>query len=99
MTPCRRLRLNRKVVDEEGTLSAAAGYFRVSWPTAQKWAHRYLELGNEGMGDRASWPHSRPNNTSQPLVKKIVHVRIKKRLGPVQVAARPGMHLAPLKGE
>lgn len=40
------------------------------------------------MADRSSRPHSHPNKTSQLLVKKIVHLRIKKRLGPVQIAGR-----------
>jgi transposase InsO family protein len=42
----------------------------------------------------SSWvrrPHSHPNRTPQELVKKIVHLRIKKRLGPVQIAGRLGM--------
>ena len=72
-------------------MSAAAVYFRVSYPTAAKWARRYVELGPEGMVDRSSRPHSHPNRTPQQLVKKIVHLRIKKRLGPVQIAGRLGM--------
>jgi transposase InsO family protein len=43
------------------------------------------------MVDRSSRPHAHPNRTSQELVKKIVHLRIKKRLGPVQIAGRLGM--------
>jgi transposase InsO family protein len=91
LTPRQRLRLARKVADGGWTIAAAADYFRVSWPTAQKWANRYLELGTDGMADRSSRPHSHPNKTPLPLVKKIVHLRIKKRLGPVQIAARLGM--------
>ncbi|AMM32964.1 transposase [Sinomonas atrocyanea] len=91
LTPRQRLRLARKVVEEGWSIAAAADYFRVSWPTAQKWAHRYLELGRDGMADRSSRPHSHPNRTPQPLVKKIVHLRLRKRLGLVQIAARLGM--------
>jgi len=85
------LRLARQVVDDGWSVAAAADYFRVSYPTAAKWARRYVELGPEGMADRSSRPHSHPNKTPQRLVKKIVHLRIKKRLGPVQIAGRLGM--------
>ena len=88
LTPRQRLRLARKVIEEGWSVSAAADYFRVSYPTAAKWSKRFVELGPEGMADRSSRPHSHPNRTPQHLVKKIVHLRIKKRLGPVQIAGR-----------
>jgi transposase InsO family protein len=88
LTPRQRLRLARQIVDDGWSVSAAADYFRVSYPTAAKWARRYVELGSEGMTDRSSRPHSHPNKTPQQIVKKIVHLRIKKRLGPVQIAGR-----------
>jgi transposase InsO family protein len=91
LTPRQRLRLARQVVDEGWSVSAAADYFRVSYPTAAKWARRYLELGAEGMSDRSSRPHTHPNKTPGDVVKRIVHLRIKKRLGPVQIAGRLGM--------
>lgn len=91
LTPRQRLRLARQVVDDGWSISAAADYFHVSYPTAAKWARRYLELGAEGMADRSSRPHTHPNRTPQSVVKKIVHVRIKKRLGPVQIAGRLGL--------
>ena len=88
LTPRQRLRLARQIVDDGWSVSAAADYFRVSYPTAAKWAKRYFELGAEGMADRSSRPHAHPNRTPRPVVKKIVHLRIKKRLGPVQIAGR-----------
>ena len=88
LTPRQRLRLARQIVDDHWTVAAAADYFRVSYPTAAKWARRYVELGAEGMADRSSRPHVHPNKTPQAVVKKIVHLRIKKRLGPVQIAGR-----------
>jgi transposase InsO family protein len=91
LTPRQRLRLARQVVDEGWSISAAADYFRVSYPTAAKWAKRYVELGAGGMTDRSSRPHSHPNRTPREVVKRIVHLRIKKRLGPVQIAGRLGM--------
>jgi hypothetical protein len=91
LTPRQRLRLARQVVDDGWSVSAAADYFRVSYPTAAKWARRYVELGAEGMADRSSRPHSHPNRTPREIVKKVVHLRIKKRLGPVQIAGRLDM--------
>jgi len=88
LTPRQRLRLARQIVDDGWSIAAAADFFRVSWPTAAKWARRYVELGAEGMADRSSRPHSHPNKTPQQVVRKIVHLRIKKRLGPVQIAGR-----------
>jgi len=91
LTPRQRLRLARQIVDDGWTIAAAAEFFRVSWPTAAKWARRYVELGAEGMRDRSSRPHSHPNKTPQRVVRQIVHLRIKKRLGPVQIAGRLGL--------
>lgn len=91
LTPRQRLRLARQVVEEGWSVAAAADFFRVSYPTAAKWSRRYLELGSAGMADRSSRPHSHPNRTPLPVVKKIVHLRIKKRLGPVQIAGRLGL--------
>lgn len=43
------------------------------------------------MVDRSSRPHRQPNRTPQRLVRKIVHLRWKHRLGPVQIGDRLGM--------
>lgn len=91
LTPVQRLRLARLVVDDDWSISAAADFYRVSWDTASKWSRRYVELGAEGMTDRSSRAHRHPNKTPRAVVKKIVHLRIKKRLGPVQLAGRLGM--------
>jgi transposase InsO family protein len=60
----------------------------VSWPTAKRWAERYRRLGAAGMNDASSRPHHSPNRIPQPVVRKIVHLRWKQRLGPIQIAAR-----------
>lgn len=91
LTPRQPLRLARQVVDGGWSISAAADYFRVSYPTAAEWAKRYLELGADGMADRSSRPHTHPNRTPQLVVKKIVHLGMNKRLGPVQIAGRLGL--------
>jgi hypothetical protein len=42
------------------------------------------------MRDRSSRPHRQPAKTPQPLVRKIVHVRWKRRVGPVEIAGIVG---------
>ncbi len=55
---------------------------------AHKWADRYRTGGPAAMADRSSRPHSCPRRTPRPVVRKIVHLRWKKRLGPVAIAGR-----------
>jgi transposase InsO family protein len=91
LTPRHRLKLARAVVEDGWTISYAAAVFNVSWPTAKRWAERYRQAGEAGMTDRSSRPHSCPRRTPQPVVRKIVHLRWKKRLGPVAIAERVGV--------
>jgi transposase InsO family protein len=91
LTPLHRLRLARLIVDHGWPVARAAERYDVSWPTAKRWALRYLELGAAGMADRSSRPQHSPNRTSAPVVRKIVHLRWKHRLGPVQIADRVGL--------
>ena len=91
LTPRRRLRLARLVVEEKWPVARAAEWFQVSWPTAKRWADRYRLAGPAGMSDRSSRPHRSPRRTPQPVVRKIVQLRCKRRLGPVAIAARLGV--------
>lgn len=91
LTPRARLRLARLVVEEGWTIPRAAERYDVSWRTAKKWADRYRTEGPAGMVDRSSRPHRQPNRTSSPVVRRIVHLRWKQRLGPVEIADRLGM--------
>jgi transposase InsO family protein len=43
------------------------------------------------MVDRSSRPHRSPNRTPQPIVRKVVHLRWKQRLGPVAISAKVGL--------
>ena len=43
------------------------------------------------MRDRSSRPHHSPRATPTPVVRRIVHLRWRKRLGPVQIADRVGV--------
>jgi transposase InsO family protein len=91
LTPRARLRLARLVVDDGWPIARAAERYDVSWPTAKRWADRYRELGEAGMRDRSSRPRRCPRRTPQPLVRKVVHLRWKQRLGPVAIADRLGL--------
>jgi len=92
LTPKARLRLARLVVEQGWTISQAARRFEVSYRTARRWVVRYLEMGAAGMLDRSSRPFHHPNRTPRHLVRKIVHLRWRRRLGPVEIGAR--LHLA-----
>jgi transposase InsO family protein len=91
LTPRARLRLALLVVDRGWTYAAAAQMFMVSPRTAKKWADRYRDDGEAGMVDRSSRPHMSPTRTSPQVVRRIVRLRWRHRLGPVQIAGRLGM--------
>jgi transposase InsO family protein len=91
LTPRAREKLARLIVDDEWPIARAAERFQVSWPTAKRWAVRFEERGRAGMQDRSSRPRRLPTKTAQPTVRKIVHVRLKRRLGPVGIAGELGM--------
>jgi len=91
LTPRHRLKLARLIVEDGWPVSHAAAAFQVSWPTANRWAQRYRQAGEAGMVDRSSRPHRSPRRTPQPVVRRIVHLRWKHRLGPVEIAARVGV--------
>ncbi|HSX96787.1 MAG TPA: IS481 family transposase [Streptomyces sp.] len=91
LTPKHRLRLARLVVEEGWTPARAAEFFNVTWRTADKWAQRYRDEGPAGMADRSSARHTQHAKTPRPVVRKIVHLRWKQRLGPVPIATRLGM--------
>jgi transposase InsO family protein len=91
LTPRARLRLARLIVDDGWPIATAARYFHVSWPTAKRWADRYAAMGEAGMVDRPSRPHTVPTKTPEPVVRKIVHLRWKQRLSPLEIGAKLDM--------
>lgn len=91
LTPRAREKLARMIVEDEWPIARAAERFQVAWPTAKRWAERYRKFGPDGMQDRSSRPHRSPNRTPQPTVRKIVHVRLKRKIGPVGIAGELGL--------
>ena len=99
LTPKARLELARLVVERGWSVAQAADYYRVSWPTANRWTQRYRELlaGSHApvtsamLTDRSSRPSHSPTRTSEPIKRKIVHLRWKKAMGPVQIAGQLGL--------
>jgi len=91
LTPRARLRLARLIVEHGWPPARAAERYDVTWRTAKKWADRYRAEGPPGMLDRSSARHRQPNRTPAPVVRKIVHLRWKQRLGPVEIGDRLGM--------
>src|SRR5689334_4110972 len=91
LTPRARFRLARLIVQGGWSPARAAERYDVSWRTAQKWATRYRAEGEAGMADRSSRPHRRPNRTPAPLARKILHLRAKRRWGPVPIADQLGL--------
>ncbi|MET9313129.1 IS481 family transposase [Kribbella sp. NPDC003505] len=91
LTPRTRLRLARLIVEDGWTYAAAAKMFMVAAKTARKWADRYRTEGAAGMADRSSRPHRSPTKTPPHLVRRIVDLRWRQRLGPVQIAGRLGL--------
>jgi transposase len=89
LTP--RQRLARLVVEENWPKSRAAEFFGVAWTTADRWAERYRAEDKAGMTDRSSRPHTSPAKTDPARTKRIVSLRLRKRWGPVRLAAECGV--------
>ena len=62
LTPRARLKLARLVVDEGWSIPQAARRFDVCYRTAQRWARRYVEMGQAGM----QGPLQPPTSQSEP---------------------------------
>jgi transposase InsO family protein len=92
LTETGRLRLARCVVDGGWPLRWAAERFQVSPTTAARWAGRYRELGQAGMGDRSCRPHHSPARLPRRTERRIIGLRVSRRLGPARIAWRLGLH-------
>jgi transposase InsO family protein len=91
LTPRARLRLAKLIVEDHWPVTVAAKMFMVSPVTARKWATRFRTEGQSGVLDRSSRPRSMPRKTPPLVVKRIVKLRWRQRLGPVQIGGQLGM--------
>lgn len=91
LTPRARLRLAKLIVEDDWAPTVAARMFMVSTATARKWAARFRSEGVAGMQDRSSRPHASPNRTPPVVVRQIVRLRWRRRLGPVQIGGQLGV--------
>src|SRR5665647_2693902 len=89
LTPRHRLKVAQLVVDDGYPISEVAARFQVSWPTVKRWAGRYA--AGESMTDRSSRPVRQPGRTAPTVVRRVIELRWRKRLGPLQLAARCGI--------
>jgi hypothetical protein len=80
-------------VDEGWPLRGAAERFQVSPSTAQRWAARYRAMGEAGMNDRSSRPHTSPRRMPTRTERRIIKVRVLRRWGPARIAHL--LHLNP----
>jgi transposase InsO family protein len=98
LTPKGRLKVARAVVEEGWTLARAAERFQCSKTTVKRWSDRYRAAAGLGgvvtvldMADRPCRPHSCPRQTRPATVRKIKHLRTKRKFGPVQIGGRLGV--------
>jgi transposase InsO family protein len=89
LTPRARLRVAQLVIDQGDSIPEVAARFQCSYTTVKRWALRYA--AGESMTDRSSRPHTMPAKTPPATTKRIVSLRLRKRLGPVQLAAHVGV--------
>jgi len=93
-----RLKLARFHVESGSTIRGTAERFQVSTTTVIRWVRRYRAVQAGGrtptsrdMVDLSSRPHRSPTRTSARIARRVKHVRVTRRFGPVQIAARVGI--------
>ena len=89
LTPHARLQVAQLVVDQQVPIAEVAARFQVCWPTVKRWAVRYA--AQQPMTDRSSRPHQMHAITPPVITKRIVSLRLRHRLGPVQLAPLVGV--------
>ena len=98
LTELGRLRLAQAHVSSGSSIRATAERFQVSTTTVIRWSKRYRSVLASGrtpsatdMTDQSSRPRRSPKQTHRRVERKVVHLRRKRRMGPVQLAARVGV--------
>jgi len=81
-----RLLLCRRIEDEGWKVTAAAAALGVSRQTAWKWRRRFAAEGASGLADRSSARIRRPQRIGGQLLRRIVTLRLRLRVGPHWIA-------------
>ena len=89
LTPRARLTVARLVVDQAVPIAEVAARFQCAWTTVKRWAERYR--AGQPMTDRSSRPRTSPAKTDPATTKRIVSLRLRLRVGPIQLAAFTGV--------
>jgi transposase len=97
LTPKQRLRLARRVVEEDWSLAEAAEAAEVSERTASKWVRRFRAEGELGLVDRPSAPRTRPYATADDRVEAIAALR-RVRMTGQEIAECLSMALSTVQG-
>ena len=90
LTPRARLKVAQLAVEDGYAINEVAARFQCSWPTVKRWVDRY-RAGDHQMQDASSRPRTSPRKSPQPVVKRLISLRLRLREGPVQLAARCGV--------
>lgn len=85
LTPfARRLIVER--VQSGRPVAHVAKEMGVSRQCAHRWINRFNELGEAGLEDRSSRPHTSPTRTDPDLERRVIQARVERRCGPDQLA-------------
>ena len=94
LTVFSRQLLVKRVVIDGWPVATVAEQLGISRATGYKWVRRYRADGLPGLEDRSSRPHVSPSKTQPKRVRRIVALRWRERLGPVQIAGQLRMQLS-----
>jgi transposase InsO family protein len=82
LTVCGRLLLCRRIEQDGWLVTTAAQAAGVSRQTASKWRRRLRLEGLDGLADRSSARHRPPSRVGGRLLRRIVTLRLRLRVGP-----------------
>jgi transposase InsO family protein len=80
-----------ELVEQGTSVSRIASLFNISRKTVHKWLARYESDGEAGLKDISRRPHHSPNRLSDALIRQIIALRRKERIGPQRIALRLGL--------
>jgi transposase InsO family protein len=82
LTVCGRLLLCRRIEEEGWLVKAAAQAAGISRQTASKWRRRLRLEGMTGLADRSSARRRPPDRIGGQLLRRVVRLRLRLRVGP-----------------